>query len=276
MNYFRKWLAAILFLVATLAFISFLFHLTDSTSEIDKLQFLALRDLIFLFIPGLAGLFLWNIPRQMVQTELLTTQLVLSQSTLAGRESLEFQVDSPGLPSQWQIKEPTRFPQSIFNFKEYDGLKLLAIFLFLLSLVNFVRFYLPHSGLWKWLPFSRSTDFLLHLFPLICCYCLLWVAFDSKSFYGYAIGTFTVLFGLLYIISPLDISPDFIPIIGSADDAFVGGGSILMGIISYLKAHEQEKEYRSIINSMQQGDHREALKKLLENKGIILESRESK
>jgi len=37
--------------------------------------------------------------------------------------------------------------------------------------------------------------------------------------------TFILIFGLLYIISPSDAIPDFIPVAGWADDVVVGVGA---------------------------------------------------
>jgi uncharacterized membrane protein YkvA (DUF1232 family) len=184
--------------------------------------------------------------------------------------------NSASTPPSIEVIEAPKFPQNVFFFKEYDGLKTFVVFLFLLSLVFFLISLIPHShsSWWSWLPFLKSisnfASFCWHFLILTICYCLLWLTFDPHSFYGYAMGAFTVVFGLIYIVSPIDFAPDVLPIVGGLDDAAIGGLSILLGMRSWLKAGEQDKNHELVLDALHEGNQKAALKLLLQSRGVRL------
>ena len=59
---------------------------------------------------------------------------------------------------------------------------------------------------------------------------LLWLAFfDKRTPLG---AKLIVIFGVLYGVSPLDLIPDFIPLLGQLDDL----GVILVALVFFLRA----------------------------------------
>jgi len=259
MKFIGKFFAILFFFVCLLTILSLLVDLTSGSIASETRISYAYADL-FVGIPSfIVGFFLWRV--SISQT--ITTEIQERNN-----------INDPNNPSiVWQINEVKRFPYNIFAFREYDGMKTFVMLIFLVSIWNFFQYYLPHSrSFWKWIPFSDTADFYLHLFPLVCCYCLLWLSFDSKNFYGYAMGAFTAIFGLIYIVSPVDFAPDFLPVLGGTDDALVGGGSILMGARSWWQAQEQDKNFKLVMDSLREGDHKTALNLLLYSKGVTLKS----
>lgn len=260
MRIIKKFFASLFLIVFLLAALSLLTDLFSSelTSE-TRISYI-FADFLLGVPSFVAGLLLWRVP---TGTNKPTSAGTLAISTIT----------DPNNPSiVWQISEVKRFPCNVLSFREYDGMKTFAVFIFLISIWNFYKYYLPHGVWWRWIPFANLADFCFHLLPLICCYCLLWITFDSKNFYGYAIGAFTMIFGLMYIISPVDFAPDFLPVLGGTDDALVGGGSILMGARSWWQAQEQNKNLNLVMNSLREGDHKTALNLLLSSKGVTLKS----
>jgi uncharacterized membrane protein YkvA (DUF1232 family) len=83
-------------------------------------------------------------------------------------------------------------------------------------------------------------------------------------------GAFTVVFGLIYIVSPIDFAPDVLPIVGGLDDAAIGGLSILLGMRSWLKAGEQDKNHELVLDALHEGNQKAALKLLLQSRGVRL------
>ncbi|MUG98289.1 DUF1232 domain-containing protein [Scytonema sp. UIC 10036] len=84
------------------------------------------------------------------------------------------------------------------------------------------------------------------------------------------VAAFTVIFGIIYIISPSDFAPDVFPVIGGIDDAAIGGLSMLLGLKNWFRAQEQDKNQVLVINALQKGDREMALKLLLQDRGVNL------
>lgn len=255
MKTLAKIFAILFFLFCLFIALSLLADLTNSSLASDKRMPYIFVSILF-EIPSLtAGILLWRVSSTFT-TELQDPNIITDPN-------------NPAI--LWQISESSKFPRNVFFLKEYDGMRAFVMFIFLTSVWNFFQYYLPHSrGLLGWLPLANTADFYLHLLPLICCYCLLWLTFDSKNFYGYALGAFTAIFGLIYIVSPVDFAPDFVPILGGTDDALLGGGSILMGARSWWQVQEQDKNLKLVMNYLREGDQKTALNLLLADKGVTL------
>lgn len=183
--------------------------------------------------------------------------------------------NNPNNPSVvWQIDETPKFPQNVFRFKEYDGMKTFVVLLFLFALVYFLSLLIPNKSWWHYIPLVNSAisfvTFCWRFLILTCCYCLLWLTFDRHGFYGYAMGAFTLIFGFIYIISPIDFVPDVIPIIGGFDDAAIGGLSIWLGLKNWFRAKEQYTNHALVLEALQRGDQETALKLLLADRGVYL------
>lgn len=164
------------------------------------------------------------------------------------------------------LTEKSCFPLSLFSFREYNGLKILMLFLFILSNIYFVngmsdlahwenKWYRPDAPL-------KMIAFTYHVLVYVIVYCMTWLAFDLKNVIGYASGFFTLVVGIIYIISPADFVPDFVPGLGTFDDAIVGGGSIAFALQSFYKTSLRRNQIEMIL-SLSQNNDSEILEKIL-------------
>ena len=177
-----------------------------------------------------------------------------------------------------KLKSSSKFPQNLLEFKDYDGAKVLVVFLFLLALAFFFISLIPtptHHGLIEAIsnlvkPLTSTISFVSHLFFLFITYCLMWLTFDPKNFESYAIPALSAGFALLYMISPLDFIPD-LPVFGYMDDFLVGGTSILLGFKNWVGNKINNEKLKSAINFANEGKPDIALRLLLENQGAVYE-----
>ncbi|PZD71800.1 hypothetical protein C1752_04565 [Acaryochloris thomasi RCC1774] len=196
------------------------------------------------------------------------------------------------------------FPNSLFHFKSYDGAKALtAIFLLLSSIYLFTGFagfivdhtawlhdlfyHQPppttaaHSIWWKmWNPVGSTlhhlasyVDLAVRGFLFVCTYCLAWATFDPRNIEGYVMGCFNSLLGMVYLISPIDMIPDFVPVVGGLDDTFMGFGVLFLGLSSIYRNKFRDVKTNTILELIDDGNNQKALKMLLEDKGISINER---
>jgi uncharacterized membrane protein YkvA (DUF1232 family) len=211
--------------------------------------------------------------------------------------------DLPGQtkPKRLIMETLPRFPNSLFQFKTYDGAKALtAIFLLLSStylLAGFLGFIIDHTAWvhdllygqplsnsathplwWKvWKPIGATlhhlasyVDLAFRAFIFVCTYCLAWATFDPRNVEGYVMGFFNTLLGLAYLLAPMDMIPDIVPMVGGIDDAFLGFGTIALGISSIYRNKFREVKTNTILELIDDGNNQKALKMLLEDKGIAI------
>ena len=126
----------------------------------------------------------------------------------------------------------TPFPQCLLEKKSYSGIKgLLGVF-FWLSLLYFIygmiNLLFWGNTFWAivWDLFSKPLYFIYHLSLFSFIYCFTWAVFDYKSFKDGFIRLVLIILAIIYVISPIDIIPDFTPMIGQADDL----AALLIGI----------------------------------------------
>ena len=202
-----------------------------------------------------------------------------------------------------QLESLPAFPRTLFSFKNYDGGKSLTAMLFLLAtiyfLAGFIGFVCDHTpwlkqilqpavaapiatqALWWqiWKPIggmvggvatqiASYVDLVFRLFVFLCTYCLAWATFDSRNIEGYIMGFFNTCLGLAYLISPIDVIPDFIPVAGGIDDAILGIGVLLVGISSLYRNRLRDVKTNTIVELIDGGNRQKALQMLLEDKGI--------
>merc|ERR1719161_2851274 len=63
------------------------------------------------------------------------------------------------------------------------------------------------------------------LLVMTCMPCL----FLSQLTLPWAVGASLMVIGITYIMLPIDLIPDWIPLIGGLDDTIIGGGNIVVG-----------------------------------------------
>jgi uncharacterized membrane protein YkvA (DUF1232 family) len=138
--------------------------------------------------------------------------------------------------------------------------------------------YLPKILWWQFWKTIGSTvthiasyvDLIFRLFIFICAYCLAWATFDPRNIEGYVMGFFNTCLGLAYMLAPVDAIPDFIPVVGSLDDTFVGMGVLFLGLSSVYRNKLRDVKTKTILELIDDGNNQKALKMLLEDKGITI------
>ncbi len=210
--------------------------------------------------------------------------------------------DQPQPPSgQYQLEELPHFPQTLFSWSKYDGAKALTAFVlsltFIYFMAGFMGFLFDHTpwmkslfhastasgaiakGAWWqfWKPIGAAVgsvtsyvDLALRFFVFLCAYCLTWATFDPRNIEGYVMGFFNACLGLAYILFPADVIPDVIPLAGTLDDVFLGGGVLLLGLSSLYRNKLRDVKTATILELIDDGNHQKALQMLLEDKGITI------
>jgi uncharacterized membrane protein YkvA (DUF1232 family) len=209
-----------------------------------------------------------------------------------------------------QLESLPIFPRTLFSFKTYDGGKALTAILFLLAtiyfLAGFIGFVCDHTpwlkqllqptvitpvapqALWWqiWKPIggmvggvatqiASYVDLVFRLFVFLCTYCLAWATFDTRNIEGYIMGFFNTCLGLAYLVSPIDVIPDFIPVAGGIDDAILGIGVLLLGMSSLYRNKLRDVKTNTIVELIDGGNRQKALQMLLEDKGIRIKDQNS-
>ena len=152
------------------------------------------------------------------------------------------------------------FPGNLFRFKEYNGIKIIAVFLLLITLIYFGWSFVgllgnnhqsySNIGLpnHSWNPFKTLLVSFLKIFqntfeifnliiislPVIIAFFFAWIVFEPKNVAMYILSITNFLFGIIEIISPVDFLPDFVPLVGSLDDGIIGGGLITYGVFLFF------------------------------------------
>jgi uncharacterized membrane protein YkvA (DUF1232 family) len=157
------------------------------------------------------------------------------------------------------------FPASLVDFKNYTGGRVLALIVFLLTTTLFTK-AVYHLLVWQdawWWPdtLHKAGYFGFHFFLFIIGYCIAWIAFDRTAA-AYAMSIFSGALGLLLILSPLDMIPDIVPVVGALDDAVFGGGSLLLAFLTWSAGSKKTAAVRQASDALKNGDKDTAIRLL--------------
>lgn len=166
------------------------------------------------------------------------------------------------------------FPFVMLNIKSYDGLKILVLMVFLFGCWYFAsgliklftwqdKWYIPDTAV-------KTIYFFYHIFLFTIIYCFTWLIFDRKSIEGYVLSLFSIVFGIVYVLSPVDFVPEAIPFIGSFDDLLVGSGSIMVGVRSWYNSKNRLSLSSELSKLIENGKTEEAVYLFLKSQGYNL------
>ena len=195
------------------------------------------------------------------------------------------------------ISKKPSFPGNLLNFKEYNGLKVIAVFVLITSFVYFFWSFIGlltnnhHTystigmpNIWA-LPFQTLLKSLIQILhstidifniiiiatPLILSYFLAWTIFDPRNVAMYILSLTNLILGFLEILIPFDFIPDFIPVAGSLDDTVLGGGLISYGCFLLFLSYKNKDKIETIIELMNEHSEEKALQLLLSQQGVSIE-----
>ena len=194
------------------------------------------------------------------------------------------------------LERKPRFPGNLFKFKEYTAPKILAVFLLLISLIYFIDSFtillvnnhqsystIGSPNIWI-LPFQTLLKSFVQIFhsavdifniiiiasALIVAYFFTWTVFDPRNVATYILSLTNLILGIMEIISPFDFVPDFLPVVGTLDDGFIGGGLITYGLYVFFKAAKDRDKVETVIELMNEHSEEKALQLLLAQQGISI------
>lgn len=213
-----------------------------------------------------------------------------------------------GTRSQFEFTKLPSFPGTLFAFRQYDGGRTIAAILLVIATIYFSTgfwgFLIEHNA---WLhdfiyPISRGTeqlsnawwdplgvfhpvvqvlahipsyiDIAFRLFIFLCAFCLAWGTFDPKNIEGYAMGLFNTFLGAAYVLAPVDLIPDSVPMVGSIDDSILGVGMVALGVSGWCRTYMRDARTKTVLDLVDHGNTERALQLLLEDKGVSIKSRE--
>jgi uncharacterized membrane protein YkvA (DUF1232 family) len=211
---------------------------------------------------------------------------------------------TPSSKSQFELKKLPGFPRTLLDFRQYDGGKTLAVIILILASIYFFTgfwgFLVDHNAWlhdWIYPPqpvvgvpgnpwwdplgvFHKNSiaqaftsvasyaDIAFRLFIFLCAFCFAWGTFDPRNIEGYAMGLFNMFLGVAYVLSPMDVIPDALPVAGTLDDTVLGIGMVVLGLSGWYRTNLRDAKTKTVLELVDHGNTERALQLLLEDKGI--------
>lgn len=128
------------------------------------------------------------------------------------------------------------FPLGLVEFSrmgvaQYASLAVLVLGLAYFCLGAFTLLTWENS--W-WVPDTalKAVYAIWYSIAFLMSYCIAWMLFDPVRAFAAASNLMLIALGVIFVVSPLDIVPDVLPLIGIFDDIIAGGGMILIGVLN--------------------------------------------
>ena len=177
-----------------------------------------------------------------------------------------------------EIEKRSKYPFCLVQFRQYHGIRPVFGVLFLLGLIYFlggIWGFLSWENSW-WRPDSvaRPLFILYHLLVFALIYCITWMIFDRRTIEGYVFSLFSIVLGVVYLLSPIDIIPDVMPVIGTWDDLFISFVSIFIGVVAFRRGQARVDVMERAEVMARKGEYETALKTIFESEGYVVKDRD--
>lgn len=174
-----------------------------------------------------------------------------------------------------RVKRPPGFPLAVFDYRNYTPARAVGLLLLIANLAYLgmgIGSYSKWTEVW-WRPDTVVKNLYLgyHLLLFAVVTGICWLLYDRRSIEGYILSFLGAVFGVLYVLSPIDLVPDMVPVAGQADDLVVGGSSILLGLFGWFRNMRKNARVKKISRLIEEGRYEDAMVRFLENEGYRVE-----
>jgi uncharacterized membrane protein YkvA (DUF1232 family) len=167
------------------------------------------------------------------------------------------------------------FPLGLLEFRKYTPLRFFSLVVFVVSTAvaaqHLYEFFTVESLSWFSVLLGgaavRAALWVWYAMWYIVWYSIAWLLYDFRTGVTMIANTFMVLAGLIYVLSPIDIIPDAMPVIGQMDDLTIGGGLIALGVTSIAQRNQRRNQVKALYEALG-GESPELLPKLLKMEGF--------
>jgi uncharacterized membrane protein YkvA (DUF1232 family) len=212
------------------------------------------------------------------------------------------------------IPQGPSFPRNIFDYRRYSSWRVLALILLVMAALSFGYAVVDpiinpgkyedaavvdragrgllkkgwewlYENLWQATPEETKTEaaaysavYWQRLYKGAClaaAWLFVWICFDWKRAHRLIYGLALLLFGIVYALMPVDMFPDFIPVVGLLDDVFVSVFGVGLGISAIVDHSRRQKETDHIKEIIKEHPA-SGLRLLLKEHGLAVEEVEEK